>query len=132
MRRIALISLAFVCSSLFACSGQGQRDSTAVATRTPAAAASASVSPGNTPEAAATIDQQNLQFVPATVSVKTGQVVLFTNSDSALHMIKVDSTIVAGTMKKGDTIRWTAPTPGQYPVTCDYHSQMSATITVTP
>lgn len=131
MRRLPIAVIALFCASLFACSGSGSRNPTAVPTRTPAPVRSATPAAANAP-VAATIDQQDMQFVPATVSVKTGDVVLFTNSDSALHMIKVDSTIIADTMKKGDAVRWTAPSPGQYRVTCDYHPQMSATITVSP
>lgn len=130
MRRLPIAVVALICASLFACSGNGAGNSTVVPTRTPAAVPSATPAGANTLVIAASIDQQNLQFVPPIVSVKPGDVVLFTNSDSALHMIKVDSTIIADTMKKGDTVRWTAPSPGQYRVTCDYHPQMSATIDV--
>lgn len=94
--------------------------------------ASATATADNTSVIAASIDQQNLQFVPAAVSVKVGDVVLFTSHDPSLHMIKVDSTIIAGTMKNGDMVRWKAPAPGQYKITCDYHPQMSATINVSP
>lgn len=82
-------------------------------------------------EHAAEIDQQNLTFVPARVSVKVGETVLIKNSETAIHTGNVNGKNVTGNMKKGDSIAWTAKTPGEYAVTCEYHPQMKATIVVT-
>ena len=92
------------------------------ATKTPAAVHT---------EHAAEIDQQDLTFIPARVSVKVGETVLIKNSETAIHTGNVNGENVTGNMKKGANIAWTAKTPGEYAVTCDYHPQMKATIIVT-
>jgi len=80
---------------------------------------------------AAEIDQQNMAFVPARVSVKLGETVLIKNSETAIHTGNINGKNVTGNMKKGDSTPWTATAPGEYAVTCDYHPQMKATIVVT-
>lgn len=86
--------------------------------------------PGESPAVNPVIDQDNLKFIPNRLTVKAGSTVLFTNSDSALHTVTVDRKNVSGNMKKGDEFRWTPPAPGTYRITCDYHPQMRATLTV--
>ncbi len=130
MRPLSVTLLGLICVAMVACSSGSSSTPTAVPTRTPAVPAPATASATET--SAVEIKQQNLQFVPTTVRVHVGDVVLFTSSDPSLHMIKVDSTIIAGTQKNGDMVRWKAPSAGQYKVTCDYHPQMTATIDVTP
>ena len=83
------------------------------------------------PPPSAQIDQDNLEFVPAQVTVKVGDVVLIKNSETAIHNAVVSGKNVTGNMKKGDAIPWKAPAPGDYTVTCDYHPLMKATIVVT-
>jgi len=92
---------------------------------------------GRTPTAAqvhtdhaAEIDQQNLTFTPARVSIKVGETVLIKNSESAIHTGNINGKNITGNMKRGDSTAWTAPAPGEYKVSCDYHPQMSATIAV--
>jgi len=80
---------------------------------------------------AAEIDQVNLEFVPDQVTVRVGDVVLFRNSETAIHNAVVNGTDVTGNMMKDSAIPWKAPAPGEYTVTCDYHPLMKATITVT-
>ncbi len=90
---------------------------------TPAAAAH--------PDHAAEIDQLDMAFVPARVSIKVGQTVLIKNSETAIHTGNINGKNITGNMKKGDSTAWTAKAPGEYAVTCDYHPQMKATIVVT-
>ncbi|MBA4180594.1 MAG: hypothetical protein C0506_08410 [Anaerolinea sp.] len=80
---------------------------------------------------AAEIDQKDMAFVPARVSVKVGEAVLIKNSETAIHTGNVNGKNITGNMKKGDSVAWTAKEPGEYAVTCDYHPQMKATIVVT-
>jgi len=80
--------------------------------------------------AAAEIDQDNLTFKPGKVTVKVGEKVLFKNSESAIHTVNIEGKNISGNMKKGDQLYWTAPKAGTFKVSCDYHPQMSATITV--
>ena len=79
---------------------------------------------------AAEIDQQNMKFTPSRVSIKVGETVLIKNSETAIHTANINGKNITGNMKKGDSTAWTATAPGEYKVTCDYHPQMSATISV--
>ena len=78
----------------------------------------------------AEIDQQNMTFTPARVSIKVGETVLIKNSESAIHTGNINGKNVTGNMKKGDSVAWTAKAAGDYKVSCEYHPQMSATISV--
>jgi len=79
---------------------------------------------------AAEIDQQNMTFTPARVSIKVGQTVLIKNSETTIHTANINGKNITGNMKKGDSTAWTAKAAGEYKVSCDYHPQMSATISV--
>lgn len=107
---------------------------TSVATTAPttsgAAGASATAAGDKIPEGAKEIDQDNLQFKPDKLTVKSGEKVYVKNSESALHTFDVNGKNLSGNMKKGDVYVWTAPTAGTYKVTCEFHPQMNATITV--
>lgn len=82
------------------------------------------------PSGSTVIDQNNLAFKPGTVTVTTGQTVYFLNSETALHTATINGNDESGNMKKGAVFAWKAPSPGTYKVTCKYHAQMHATITV--
>lgn len=114
-----------------ACGGD-DNTSTPTKAATTVATASASTASGSatTVATAAEIDQDNLSFKPSKVTVKVGDKILIKNSESALHTFNVDGKNLSGNMKKGDTYVWTATKAGEYKVTCDYHPQMNATITV--
>jgi plastocyanin len=77
------------------------------------------------------IDQNNLAFKPDKLTIKAGEDVLFLNSETAIHTVNINGKNESGTMKKGDELRWTFTNAGEYKITCDFHPQMKATITVT-
>lgn len=99
-----------------ACGGDDEESAPATAT-TPA-------------DGVATIDQDNLAFSPTELTVAVGQMVRFTNSEAALHTVTIDGENLSGNMREGDVFEWTPEEAGTYRVTCDYHPQMQATITV--
>ncbi len=76
------------------------------------------------------VDQDNLKFKPSSLSVSVGEVVTFKNGETSIHTVTINGKNESGTMKKDSEFRWTAPSAGTYKVTCDYHPQMKATITV--
>jgi plastocyanin len=82
------------------------------------------------PAGAPYIDQDNLKFIPTQLTVKVGQTVYFLNSETALHTVDINGENLSGNMRKGDVFTWTPPAPGVYQITCKYHPQMKATITV--
>jgi len=116
---LAVVIGAFVLATLAVACGGGS------STSTTEAAATAGIPAGST-----VIDQNNLAFKPGTVTVKAGEKVYFLNSETALHTATINGKNESGNMKKGAVFAWTAPAAGTYKVTCDYHPQMHATITV--
>lgn len=82
------------------------------------------------PAGATVIDQDNLTFKPDKAEIQVNQKMYFLNSESAIHTVTINGKNISGNMKKGDVVVWSSPTPGEYKVTCDYHPQMKATITV--
>ena len=82
------------------------------------------------PAGAPSVDQDNLYFKPDNLTVKAGEKIYFLNGESALHTVTIDRKNVSGTMKKGDVAVWSAPAAGTYKITCDFHPQMKATLTV--
>jgi len=113
-----------------ACGGDDNTSTPTKAATTVATASASAASGSATTATAAEIDQDNLAFKPSKVTVKAGDKILVKNSESALHTFNVDGKNLSGNMKKGDTYVWTAAKAGEYKVTCDYHPQMNATITV--
>lgn len=76
------------------------------------------------------IDQQDLSFKPDKLTIKVGDVVKFKNSETALHTVDINGKNISGSMKKGDEFGWKFTSPGTFKITCDFHPQMHATITV--
>lgn len=109
---IALVCLATALSLVVACSSGDGADAT------------------REPGAPAEIDQDNLKFTPSSLTVASGEVVTFKNSETAVHTVTINGKNESGTMKKDATFLWTPPAPGTYKITCDYHPQMKATVTV--
>jgi plastocyanin len=76
-----------------------------------------------------TITLQNFAFNPSTLTVKTGDIVTFTNADSAPHHIVV-GTDDLGVQQPGESKTWTAPAAAVYNLKCLIHPSMSGQITV--
>jgi plastocyanin len=131
--RIALVPAAAALLAVTAACGGGSSaasPTTRPQVQTKAGNATQSVATVHT-DHAAEIDQQNMTFTPARVSIKVGESVLIKNSETTIHTANINGKNITGNMKKGDSTAWTAPAAGTYKVSCDYHPQMSATITVT-
>jgi len=121
LRPVLLGALALLTVTLAAACGGGSSN-TGVADGTDA----------RIPAGAPLIDQDKLKFIPERLTVKVGETVYFKNSETALHTVNVDGKNVSGNMKKNDVFTWVFQQPGSYKITCDYHPQMKATITVEP
>lgn len=128
-RLAALAAPVLLIGGAFAACGGGEDDAPA-ATATKAGAATTAPATGDVPAGAPHIDQDALTFKPDKLTVKSGEKVYFKNSETALHTVTIDGKNVSGNMKKGDVVVWTAPAAKVYKMTCDYHPQMNATITV--
>lgn len=102
---------------------------------TPAAAPSASQSSGSASgevkAGATTVTVKNFAFSPATLQIKKGDTVTWTNEDSAPHQIASDTNAFQGTsMSQGQTYSFTFNTAGNFPYHCAIHPSMKGMITV--
>jgi plastocyanin len=85
------------------------------------------------PATAVQIAIKNFAFSPATMTVRVGTTVTWTNEDSAPHTVTDKSgTLNSATLNTGATYKHTFTKPGQYPYICSIHPFMLATIVVTP
>ena len=73
---------------------------------------------------------QNFSFNPATLTIKVGSTVTWTNADPMPHQIK--STIFnSAVLNNGDTFKFTFSTIGDYDYSCAIHPSMKGKIIVT-
>jgi plastocyanin len=70
-------------------------------------------------------------FHPRTVTVKAGAKIIVTNNDATAHTATAKSGVFdSGTLKPGQTIRFTINKPGIYEYYCQFHAFMTGTIKV--
>jgi len=76
---------------------------------------------------------KNLAFSPATVTIKAGSTVVWTNDDSIQHDVTFDGgDISSSTLNHNDTFSHTFPSAGTYHYICSIHPFMHGTVIVTP
>ena len=83
---------------------------------------------GGTSAGRVTITEQNLAFSPSTATVKVGDTVTFTNSDSVTHDVKIDN-VELGSQNPNESKMWTASKAGTLTYRCLIHPQMVGQIT---
>jgi plastocyanin len=80
------------------------------------------------------VDQLNLTFVPASVTINAGDSVRFTNSDRIAHNVTIVNADGSSVDKGMDAymvgIVVPFPKPGVYQVRCRIHPMMRMTVTV--
>jgi plastocyanin len=85
--------------------------------------------------AAATGDQvtiDNFAFAPATLTVKVGSTVTWTNKDEEPHTVAAsDGSFHSPGMGTGATFSHTFSTPGKFDYVCSIHPSMHGTVVVT-
>jgi plastocyanin len=127
MRRHLLVSLGLAAAlglTVAACGG-GATSSPAAATAAPATVA---------PAGGDAVAIAGFAFAPATLTVKVGATVSWTNNDSASHTVKWDD----GSQGSGSLTAGGAPysrtfdTAGTFAYTCGIHSKMKGTVVVEP
>jgi len=72
---------------------------------------------------------KNFAFSPASLTIKVGTTVTWTNQDSANHTIK-SSSFNSGSLAVGDKFQFTFTSPGTYSYSCGIHPSMQGTIIV--
>jgi plastocyanin len=134
MPRIAAL-FAFCCVGLVlgAC-GSSSNSSSGTTPSAPAATAPAAApgSPGAKAKTVA-VTMKDTAFIPASLTVKVGQKIKWTNQDDVPHNVTSQSgpSIQSPTFSKGGTFTYSAKTAGTISYVCTIHPNMTATITVT-
>ncbi len=85
------------------------------------------------PAAGDNVNIANFAFVPATLTVKQGEIIKWKNEDGVAHTVTSDdgTTFSSGNVNAGSTFSFTAATPGTYAYHCNIHPGMKGTIIVT-
>jgi plastocyanin len=131
------LSLATVTTLLLAACGGGGGTAT---TSTPTPAPTATTAP-STPSPTPTIAQvkiveanEKYAFSPATLTIKVGTQIVWTNTSDAPHTVTSDMAGVFGTtgnITQNQTFMFTFTSAGTFAYHCNIHPYMKATITVT-
>jgi len=77
----------------------------------------------------AEINIQNDAFAPATLTIKKGTLVTWTNNDSAAHAIK-SNLFNSGELAKGDTYKFLFNNPETFDYSCGIHPTITGKIIV--
>lgn len=87
--------------------------------------------PVQQPPVTAAVTIQNFAFSPATLTIKSGTTVTWTNMDSAPHTVTSDSGAFSSPqLSNGGSFSFTFNTAGTYSYHCSNHPYMKGTITV--
>ena len=132
MRRTLIIGLAISASlALAAC---GSSASPTATPPSPAASAAGAASPAASQAVVAggsAITIQNFAFAPASLTVKAGTTVTWTNTDGPTHSVKwADGTAGSSPLATGSSYTRTFAAPGTYAYVCGIHASMHGTIVV--
>lgn len=87
----------------------------------------------NNNNSGATVNIPGMSFSPASLTVKVGTKVNWTNNDAVAHTATSDddSTFNTGSIAPGASASFTPNKTGSFPYHCDFHSNMKATLIVT-
>jgi plastocyanin len=93
-------------------------------------AANGAAGTSSTAAATATLAIGNFTFSPLTA--KGGDTIMVTNADAVEHTVTIASEGIDVKVPANGQTTFTAPTrAGTYALTCDFHKQMTGTLTVT-
>lgn len=80
-----------------------------------------------------TVVIQFFQFKPQALEVKAGDEIEWVNRDLIAHTATgANGAFDSKAIRTGQTWKWTAGAPGQYPYECAFHPNMKGVITVKP
>jgi plastocyanin len=89
-----------------------------------------SSSGGGTSAGATAVSIANFAFSPASVTIKKGDSVTWTNNDSATHTVTGDGGISSGDIAQGKTYTKKFDTVGSFAYRCAIHPSMTGTVVV--
>jgi plastocyanin len=83
------------------------------------------------PTATNSVSMADMSFSPASITVKKGTKVTWTNNDSLSHTVTADdSSFGSDTLSHGTTFSHTFDTAGTFAYHCNFHSNMHGTVVV--
>jgi plastocyanin len=127
---IAAVALAALVVAGCGSSSSSSSSSTSTTPSTNAPGTSSSGSAAGA-QAKADVPIKGFKFVPATVKVKAGGTVTFTNEDAAAHTATSDKGVFdTNSLDKGKAKTVTFKTPGTFAYHCDFHPFMKGTVVV--
>ena len=87
-----------------------------------------------TPPSANSVNISGFAFTPASLTVKVGVKVTWTNKDAATHTVTSDNGAFtsSGNLGAGESYVFTFTAVGTYPYHCAVHPAMKGTVVVTP
>lgn len=135
MKPIAAIALA-VALSVAGCGSSSSSSSTTSSSANKPASTSASKSPpasaAKPASGKAKVKIANFMYMPASLQVKAGTKVTWTNTDSANHTVTSDSGngVDVSNLQKGQSASYTYKKPGTYKYHCNFHPFMHGTVVV--
>jgi plastocyanin len=133
MRRPIIPALVMATAlAVAACSGGGTTPAPSTAAQSAApSAAQASGSGSGGGGGSQSVEIKNFAFNPATVTVKVGDKITWTNADSAAHTVTFDDgSADSKNLAQNATFDHTFSTAGTFAYHCTIHSQMKGTVTV--
>jgi plastocyanin len=115
---LTLLVVVAICLALASCGG--------------ASSATTTAGPATTSGAGGTqVVMKSFAFEPATVTVKVGDSVTWTNQDSANHTVVADNgEFKSGDLANGGTFTFAFTKAGSYPYHCSIHPSMKGTVVV--
>jgi plastocyanin len=80
--------------------------------------------------AAVHVIMRNMKFSPASIEIKPGETVEWTNEDITPHTATSAPLFDSGSIDSDKSWRHTFTEPGNFPYTCTFHPDMKGTVTV--
>jgi plastocyanin len=101
-----------------------------IATELAAAGRAGSDEPAAAP-AAANVTIDNFSFAPATLTVKAGATVTWTNKDDMPHtVVSTDKSFASRALDTGEAFTYTFGSPGTFDYFCSIHPRMTGRVVV--
>jgi len=86
---------------------------------------------GETPAASTIVMAKDFMFAPASLTVRAGSTVTWTNSDDEPHSVVGEAGLFrSGALDTGESFSFRFDRPGTYRYTCSIHPRMVGTIVV--
>ncbi len=134
MKRIPLLLLALVALAAAGCGSSNKSSSSSSSASTPDSTPATTPATTSTPSGGSAkpvkLVMKNIAFSPATVTVKVGQKVTWTNLDDAPHNV-TGGPLHSPTFSKGGSFSYTPTKAGTIKYVCTIHPGMNGTLTVT-